>query len=322
VSPEREPERTDNPASAIRCRTLLFSDMEDSTRLIDRFGQRGTEALVRHHAIVREVVEAHHGRVFERIGDAAYAVFEDAADALAAAVEIHQRLTAEDWGPMGRIRVRIGMDTGDLEEREGRFFGRPLYRCARIQSLARGGETLLSAPTAVDTHGAVPQGHVLRDLGTHRLRGLSESERVWGIVPTHEDRRSPKEEPIRVLLVDDYEVVRRGLRGFLELVPELEVVGEAANGREAVDAAYRLQPDVVLMDLVMPEMDGPAAIAAIHQRQPDVRIVALTSFAEPERIARAMEAGAVAHLMKDAEAEEVVEAVKRACDGPPGGRAA
>lgn len=283
--------------------------MEGSTRMVDRHGDAGTGALVRHHEILREVVAAHGGRVFERIGDAGYAVFREAPSALAAGVEVHRRLANEDWGPVGQVRVRIGMDTGMLEEHEGRFFGRPLYRCARIQALARGGETLLSDATAEEVQSEVPEGHALRDLGVQRLRGLAESERVWGIVATRATRRSPDVEPIRVLLVDDYEVVRRGLRGFLELVPELEVVGEASNGREAVDLAYRLEPDVVLMDLVMPEMDGTAAIAAIRDRQPEVAIVALTSFAEPERIQRAMEAGATSHLLKDADAEEVVRAV-------------
>jgi len=79
-----------------------------------------------------------------------------------------------------------------------------------------------------------------------------------------------------------------------------------------VDLAYRLQPDVILMDLVMPEMDGPTAIAAIHQRQPEIAIMALTSFSEPERIASAIEAGAVGHLMKDAEAEQVAAAIEQA----------
>jgi DNA-binding NarL/FixJ family response regulator len=109
--------------------------------------------------------------------------------------------------------------------------------------------------------------------------------------------------------------VRRGLRGFLELLPEIEIVGEAGNGREAVDAAYRLQPDVILMDLVMPEMDGPQAIAAIRERQPEIAVVALTSFAEPERVAAAMAAGAVGHLTKDAEAEQVADAVRAAYAG-------
>jgi NarL family two-component system response regulator LiaR len=95
-------------------------------------------------------------------------------------------------------------------------------------------------------------------------------------------------------------------------MPQIEIVGEAANGIEAVDLAYRLQPDVILMDLVMPEMDGPTAIAAIHERQPEIVIIALTSFAEPERIAGAEAAGAVGHLMKDAEAEEVAAAIEKA----------
>jgi CheY-like chemotaxis protein/class 3 adenylate cyclase len=293
--------------------TLLFTDLEGSTVLVERHGAAGTEALIRHHAIVHEITAANGGRLFERIGDAAYSVFPDASDALAAALAIHARLAAEDWGPIPAVRVRTAIDTGELEESEGRFFGRILYRCARIQSLAGGGETLLSDATAAAVADRVPAGYRLRDLGEQRLRGLEGTARVWGVVPA--PAHDPDREPgamIRLLLVDDYEVVRRGLRGFLELMPQMEIVGEAANGVEAVDLANRLQPDVILMDLVMPEMDGPTAIAAIHQRQPEIAIVALTSFSEPERIAGAMAAGAVGHLMKDAEAEQVAAAIEQA----------
>ena len=292
--------------------TLLFTDVENSTLLVERHGAAGTEALIRHHAIVREIAEANGGRLFERIGDAAYSVFPQAPDALTAALGVHSRLSAEDWGPIGGVKVRIALDTGELEESEGRFFGRILYRCARIQSLAGGGETLLSESTAEAVANGLPGGHRLRDLGEQKLRGLAGTARVWGVVPApvHADRASGA--LIRLLLVDDYEVVRRGLRGFLELMPEIEIVGEASNGAEAVDLAYRLQPDVILMDLVMPEMDGPTAIAAIHERQPEIAIIALTSFAEPERIAGAIAAGAVGHLMKDAEAEQVAVAIQRA----------
>jgi class 3 adenylate cyclase/CheY-like chemotaxis protein len=301
--------------------TLLFTDVEGSTQLVERHGTTGTEALIRHHAIIREAADAHGGRLFERIGDAAYAVFPDAVAAVQAAVAIHRQLAIEDWGPIGSVRVRMAIDTSDLQEREGRYFGRGLHRCARIQSLARGGETLISDETARLVTERLPADYRLRDLGEQKLRGLASPVRVWGVVPAPAAERSPQapigsdEAPIRVLLVDDYEVVRRGLRGFLELLPEIEIVGEASNGREAVDAAYRLQPDVVLMDLVMPEMDGPTAIRTIRERQPEIAVLALTSFAEPERIAAAMAAGAAGHLTKDAEAEQVADAVRAAYAG-------
>ena len=301
--------------------TLLFTDVEGSTQLVERHGATGTEALIRHHAIIRAAAEAHGGRLFERIGDAAYAVFPDAAAAVEAAVAIHRQLETEDWGPIGSVRVRMALDTSELQEREGRYFGRGLHRSARIQSMARGGETLISDETARLVSEQLPPDYRLRDLGEQKLRGLASPVRVWGVVQAPAAERSPDDPagtdkpPIRVLLVDDYEVVRRGLRGFLELLPEIEIVGEASNGREAVDAAYRLQPDVILMDLVMPEMDGPQAISAIRERQPDIAVVALTSFSEPERIETAMAAGAVAHLTKDAEAEQVADAVRAAYAG-------
>ncbi|MDQ3870173.1 MAG: response regulator transcription factor [Chloroflexota bacterium] len=121
--------------------------------------------------------------------------------------------------------------------------------------------------------------------------------------------------PIRVFLVDDHAVVRRGLRGFFEQLDDIEVVGEAADGDAAVGEARRVRPDVILMDLIMPGLDGLAAIAAIRQAQPDVEIVALTSFIEEDKITAALEAGATGYLLKDAEAEEVARAVRAAHAG-------
>jgi DNA-binding NarL/FixJ family response regulator len=121
--------------------------------------------------------------------------------------------------------------------------------------------------------------------------------------------------PIRVLLVDDHGVVRRGLRGFLELLDDVEVVGEAENGRQGVDAALRLDPDVVLMDLVMPELDGIGAIAEIKTARPETEIVALTSFIEEDKVTAALEAGASGYLLKDAEADDVAAAIRDAYNG-------
>jgi DNA-binding NarL/FixJ family response regulator len=121
--------------------------------------------------------------------------------------------------------------------------------------------------------------------------------------------------PIRVMLVDDHAVVRRGLRGFLELLRDIEVVGEAEDGRQAVALAERLTPDVVLMDLLMPNMSGLEAIAAIKQAHPEIEIVAVTSFIEEEKVTAALEAGASGYLLKDAEAEEVAQAIRAAYNG-------
>jgi DNA-binding NarL/FixJ family response regulator len=120
---------------------------------------------------------------------------------------------------------------------------------------------------------------------------------------------------IKVLIVDDHGVVRRGLRGFFELLDDIEVVGEAEDGRRAVQLADDLAPDVVLMDLLMPSMDGIAAIATIKSRHPDTEVVALTSFIEEERVTAALEAGATGYLLKDAEADDVADAVRRAHAG-------
>ncbi len=117
---------------------------------------------------------------------------------------------------------------------------------------------------------------------------------------------------IRVLLVDDHGVVRRGLRGYLELLDDIEVVGEADNGLTGVELAAQLSPDVVLMDLVMPQLDGIAAIERIKAAQPGVQVVALTSFIEEEKVIAALEAGASGFILKDAEADDVAAAIRAA----------
>jgi NarL family two-component system response regulator LiaR len=115
--------------------------------------------------------------------------------------------------------------------------------------------------------------------------------------------------------VDDHSVVRQGLRMFLALDPELEVVGEAANGAEALRLARALQPDVVLMDLLMPVMDGIAATAAMRRELPDTEVIALTSVLEDSAVYGAMRAGAIGYLLKDTEADELCRAIKAAAAG-------
>lgn len=122
---------------------------------------------------------------------------------------------------------------------------------------------------------------------------------------------------IRVMLVDDHAVVRSGLAAFLLAHDDLELAGEAGSGEEAVRLCARFQPDVVLMDLVMPGMDGATATRAIRERCPQIQVIALTSFKEEELIQGALQAGAIGYLLKNVSADELANAVRAACAGRP-----
>jgi DNA-binding NarL/FixJ family response regulator len=126
---------------------------------------------------------------------------------------------------------------------------------------------------------------------------------------------TPDPRPIRVLLVDDHTVVRRGLRLAFDLEPDLEVVGEAANGQEALERVAELAPDVVVMDLLMPVMNGVDATRAIRREHPDVEVVALTSVLEDRLVIDVVEAGASGYLLKETRPDELFEAVRAAARG-------
>ncbi len=118
------------------------------------------------------------------------------------------------------------------------------------------------------------------------------------------------ETKIKVLLVDDHQVVRQGLRTFLELHNDIAVTGEAADGQTAVELAANLKPDVILMDLVMPRLDGIAATARIKAAEPGIQIIALTSFAEDDKVIPAIRAGASSYLLKDVSPDALVQAIR------------
>ena len=121
--------------------------------------------------------------------------------------------------------------------------------------------------------------------------------------------------PIRVLIADDHGVVRQGLRMYLGSDPELEIIGEARDGAEAINLSRELHPDVVLMDLLMPGMDGIAATAAIRRQMPETEVVALTSVLEDASVVEAVRAGAIGYLLKDTDAHELRRAIKAAAAG-------
>ena len=123
--------------------------------------------------------------------------------------------------------------------------------------------------------------------------------------------------PIRVMLVDDHAVVRSGLGAFLLAYDDMELVGEASTGEKAINLCPQVQPDVVLMDLVMPEMDGATATGLIREKCPDIQVLALTSFKEQDLVEGALKAGAIGYLLKDVSADELADAIRAAAAGKP-----
>lgn len=123
--------------------------------------------------------------------------------------------------------------------------------------------------------------------------------------------------PIRVMLVDDHAVVRSGLGAFLLAYGDLELVSEASSGERAVSLCQQVQPDVVLMDLMMPGMDGATATRLIREKHPEIQVIALTSFKEKEWVEGALKAGAIGYLLKDVSADELANAIRAAAAGKP-----
>ncbi len=134
---------------------------------------------------------------------------------------------------------------------------------------------------------------------------------------SHSTSTNIQNPPIRVMVVDDHAVVRGGLAAFLLAYDDLELVGEATNGVEALAMAERRRPDVVLMDLVMPEMDGATATRLLRERHPEIQVIVLTSFKEEEMVQGALAAGAIGYLLKNVSADELVNAIRAARMGRP-----
>jgi NarL family two-component system response regulator LiaR len=138
---------------------------------------------------------------------------------------------------------------------------------------------------------------------------------VWKEARKEENKMTAGEEKIKVLIVDDHQVVRQGLRTFLQLIDDILVLGEAADGQDAVEMTARLKPDIVLMDLVMPRLDGIAATAKIKSLGMGTKVIALTNFTEDDKVFPAIQAGASSYLLKDVSPDALVDAIRAAYHG-------
>jgi predicted ATPase/class 3 adenylate cyclase len=170
------------PSLPVGTVTFLFTDIEGSTRLVEELGPRFSEALAAHHAILRRAIEAHQGLEVSTEGDAFFAVFPGAADAIAAAVEAQRALAAAEWPEGASVQVRMGLHTGDGELGGDNYVGMDVHRAARIAAAGHGGQVLVSDPTRALTASKLPDGVALRDLGEHRLKDLREPEHLHQLV--------------------------------------------------------------------------------------------------------------------------------------------
>ena len=227
--------------------TFLFTDIEGSTTRWEHQFDAMQAALARHDAILRGTIEAHGGHVFKTVGDAFYAVFASAPDALRAAIAAQQAVSAERWSAdLGSLRVRMALHSGTPERRDGDYFGPPLNRVARLLSTGHGGQTLLSAATQELVRDQLPAGVELRDMGEHRLKDLIRPERVFQLLAPGLPTAFP---PLKTL---DYRPNNLPFQPTAFIGREREL--EAVRGR-------LLQPDVRLLTLTGPGGTGKTRIA-------------------------------------------------------------
>jgi class 3 adenylate cyclase len=159
--------------------TFLFTDLEGSTRLWEEHPDAMQSALARHDEILRHAIAAHDGHIVKMTGDGAHAAFGTATDAVQAALDAQRALAAEGWGPVGSLRVRMGLHTGPSEARDGDYYGTAVNRAARLMSVAHGGQVIVSLATEELVRDDLSDGSSLMDLGEHLLRDLARAERIF-----------------------------------------------------------------------------------------------------------------------------------------------
>jgi DNA-binding NarL/FixJ family response regulator/class 3 adenylate cyclase len=294
--------------------TFLLTDIEGSTTLVRRLGDSYGGVLTEHHRVLRSVFEEQGGEGIGTQGDAFFVAFKRPRDAVAAAVAGQRALAGCDWPEGVELRVRMGMHTGEAAVAEGEYHGLAIHRAARICSSGRGGQILLSQATAALLE---DEEIALVDLGERELKDFERPVRIYELVsPDGEGKERAGDGTIRVLIVDDQALVRAGFRMILDADASIEVAGEAADGRQAVSEARRLRPNVVLMDVRMPEMDGIEATRVLLQEDgADTRVVMLTTFDMDEYVYEALRAGASGFLLKDVPPEQLVEGIRAVASG-------
>jgi DNA-binding NarL/FixJ family response regulator/class 3 adenylate cyclase len=321
--------------------TFLFSDVEGSTALLRSLRDGYTAVMSEHERLLRAAWGESGGRELDADGDSFFVAFRRPREAVDAAIAAQRALAAHDWPDGVDLRVRIGIHTGEATPAGDQYVGLAVHRAARICDAGHGGQVLVSETT----RSLLEDEEVeldLRDLGAHQLKDFDRPLRIYQLaiaglpaefpalrtaachgaaeLADRQDELAAAPEPraaaVRVLIVDDQALVRTGFRMILEAEPDLEVVGEAADGRAAVDQARALVPDVVLMDVRMPEIDGIEATRRLLDGQSGpTKVVMLTTFDMDEYVYEALRAGASGFLLKDVPPEQLVAGIRAVASG-------
>lgn len=311
--------------------TFLFSDVEGSTRLLEEFPEAQRSALIRHGELLRGAISAHDGFVFETIGDGYYAVFTRPGDAVAAALKAQLDLQAESWGEIGQLRVRMALHSGAVESQGQRYYGAPLYRCARLLALAHGGQVLLSAATAQLVRGLLPADATLRGLGTHRLKDLAAPEEVFQLIhpgladdfgPLHSIETIPTNLPIQLtsFVGRDHEMTE--LMELLRTNRILTLTGAGGVGKTrlamqtAADLVDRYPDGVWLAELA--PLSDPALVAhevasslGVHEQQGRPLTQTLVDYLRSKEALLVLDN--CEHLLEAS--AQLVDALARSCPG-------
>jgi DNA-binding NarL/FixJ family response regulator len=295
--------------------TILFADLVGSAALFDRHGDEAAERIVRERlGVLRGAAAEHGGREVQATGGGLMVAFDSAVTAVGCAIAMQEATTGSGAG----LELRVGLDAGEPLADGDDLYGTAVIAASRLCDMAGAGEILASDVVCQIAGRRV--GDIVRPLGTLRLRGIAERVRVGQVRWREDDEPAPApavaEERISVVIADDQRLLRTGFRVILEAEPDLSVVGEAGDGQSAIDVVLRRRPDVVLMDIRMPGIDGlRAAERILAEPGVDTAVLMLTTFDLDQYIYEALRIGASGFLLKDTPADRLLDAVRVAAAG-------